>query len=81
MTTNAKKISLLEPSILVPAIGDSFRKLDPRTLARNPVMFAVEIVAAAATLLFLRDLLESLEWLDDLDAPMPHEEQPSSFHH
>jgi K+-transporting ATPase ATPase B chain len=56
MTTNAKKISLLDPSILVPAIGDSFRKLDPRTLARNPVMFAVEIVAAAATLLFLRDL-------------------------
>ncbi|NYD43261.1 glutamate decarboxylase [Nocardioides panaciterrulae] len=31
--------------------------------------------------LFLRDLLESLEWLDDLVAPMPHEEQPSSFHH
>jgi K+-transporting ATPase ATPase B chain len=56
MTTNAKKISLLEPSIVVPAIGDSFRKLDPRTLIRNPVMFAVEIVAAAATLLFLRDL-------------------------
>jgi len=56
MTTNAKKISLLEPAILVPAIGDSFRKLDPRTLIRNPVMFAVEIVAAAATLLFLRDL-------------------------
>ena len=56
MTTKAKKLSLLEPSIVVPAIGDSFRKLDPRTLIRNPVMFAVEIVAAAATLLFLRDL-------------------------
>jgi K+-transporting ATPase ATPase B chain len=56
MTTKAKTLSLLEPSIIVPAIGDSFRKLNPRTLARNPVMFAVEIVAAAATLLFLRDL-------------------------
>ncbi|HUL05296.1 MAG TPA: potassium-transporting ATPase subunit KdpB, partial [Candidatus Acidoferrum sp.] len=56
MTTKAKKLSLLEPSIVVPAIGDSFRKLNPRTLIRNPVMFAVEIVAAAATLLFLRDL-------------------------
>jgi len=31
--------------------------------------------------LFLRDLVNALEWLDDLDAPMPHEEQPSSFHH
>jgi len=57
MTTQAKKISLLEPAIVVPAIGESLRKLDPRTLARNPVMFAVEIVAAAATILFLRDLL------------------------
>ena len=56
MTTKAKKLSLLEPSIVVPAIGDSFRKLNPRTLIRNPVMFVVEIVAAVATLLFLRDL-------------------------
>jgi K+-transporting ATPase ATPase B chain len=57
MTAQAKKIALLDSSIVVPAIGDSFRKLDPRTLARNPVMFAVEIVAAAATILFARDLL------------------------
>jgi potassium-transporting ATPase ATP-binding subunit len=56
MTTKANKISLLEPSIVVPAIGDSFRKLDPRTLMRNPVMFAVEIVAAVSSVLFLRDL-------------------------
>jgi K+-transporting ATPase ATPase B chain len=57
MTSKSKKISLLEPSIVVPAIGDSFRKLDPRTLIRNPVMFAVEIVAAVATILFVRDLV------------------------
>jgi K+-transporting ATPase ATPase B chain len=57
MTTKAQKVSLLEPSIIVPAIGDSFRKLDPRTLARNPVMFAVEIVAAVSTILFVRDLI------------------------
>jgi K+-transporting ATPase ATPase B chain len=57
MTTKANKVSLLEPSIIVPAIGDSFRKLDPRTLARNPVMFAVEIVAAVSTILFVRDLI------------------------
>jgi high-affinity K+ transport system ATPase subunit B len=54
MTTKAKRVSLLESSIVVPAIGDSFRKLDPRTLVRNPVMFAVEIVAAAATLRKMR---------------------------
>ncbi len=31
--------------------------------------------------LFLGDLLGALEWLDHLDAPMPQEKQPSSFHH
>jgi glutamate decarboxylase len=31
--------------------------------------------------LFLRDLRASLAWLDDLQGPMPHEEQPSTFHH
>ena len=57
MTTKAKRIPLLDPSIAVPAIADAFRKLDPRTLIRNPVMFAVEVVAAVSTLLFIRDLL------------------------
>jgi glutamate decarboxylase len=31
--------------------------------------------------LFLRDLRDATRWLDHLDAPMPHEDQPSSFHH
>jgi glutamate decarboxylase len=31
--------------------------------------------------LFLRDLRAAVEWLDDLESPMPREEQPSNFHH
>ena len=31
--------------------------------------------------LFLRDLRSAIEWLDDLESPMPREEQPSGFHH
>jgi len=31
--------------------------------------------------LFLRDLRAATAWLDGLTAPMPHEEQPSGFHH
>ncbi|MDX6239609.1 MAG: glutamate decarboxylase [Kribbellaceae bacterium] len=31
--------------------------------------------------LFLRDLRVAVDYLDDLAAPMPREEQPSSFHH
>ncbi|HUZ90842.1 MAG TPA: potassium-transporting ATPase subunit KdpB [Methylocella sp.] len=49
--------SLFDPAIIVPAIGDSFRKLHPRILARNPVMFVVEIVTVLTTILYLRDLL------------------------
>ena len=31
--------------------------------------------------LFLRDLRDAVDWLDDLESPMPHQEQPSGFHH
>ncbi len=50
-------LSLLEGSLLVPAIWASFRKLNPRTLAKNPVMFVVEIVSVLTTLFFIRDLV------------------------
>jgi potassium-transporting ATPase ATP-binding subunit len=50
--------TLTDTSILFPAIGDSFRKLDPRHMIANPVMFVVEIVATLTTFLFLRDLIE-----------------------
>jgi len=39
----AQKISLWNPDILRQAILDSFRKLDPRVMMKNPVMFVVEI--------------------------------------
>jgi glutamate decarboxylase len=31
--------------------------------------------------LFLRDLRTAISWLDNLQSPMPHEDQPSTFHH
>ncbi|WP_158811465.1 potassium-transporting ATPase subunit KdpB [Beijerinckia sp. L45] len=49
--------SLFNPALLVPAIGGAFKKLDPRDLAKNPVMFVVEIVATLTTVLYLRDLV------------------------
>src|SRR3978361_2245837 len=49
--------AMLDPAILLPAIGDTFRKLDPRVMWRNPVMFVVEVVATLTTVLFLRDLV------------------------
>src|ERR1700675_2584509 len=56
MAVQAKSLSLYDPSILGPAVGDAVRKLHPATLGHNPIMFAVETVSAATTILFVRDL-------------------------
>ncbi|MFZ1109211.1 MAG: potassium-transporting ATPase subunit KdpB [Rhodomicrobium sp.] len=53
----ASKATIADPKILIPAIGASFKKLDPRALAKNPVMFVVEVVALLTTVLFVRDLV------------------------
>jgi K+-transporting ATPase ATPase B chain len=50
------RTSMLDPAILVPALRESFVKLDPRRMIRNPVMFVVEVVAALTTVIFLRGL-------------------------
>ena len=46
---------LFDPPIVKRAIADSFRKLNPRTMLKNPVMFVVEVGAAITTILFARD--------------------------
>jgi K+-transporting ATPase ATPase B chain len=50
------RASALTRELLVPAIGDSFRKLSPRLQFRNPVMFVVLICSIATTLLWLQAL-------------------------
>ena len=39
----AEKTSLWNTQIMGQAIIDSFRKLDPRWMVKNPVMFVVEV--------------------------------------
>jgi len=46
---------LLDPALLAKSLPDALRKLDPRTLWRNPVMFIVEIGAVWSTVLTIRD--------------------------
>ncbi len=48
--------SIFDRSIIGAASVDALRKLDPRTMYRNPVMFIVEIGSVLTTLIFLRDL-------------------------
>jgi len=44
-----KSVSVLDPKILWPAIGDSFIKLNPRLMVKNPVMFVTMVGAAIST--------------------------------
>jgi len=57
MTTHGTKpISIFDPRIMRPALIDSFKKLDPRTLWRNPVMFCVEIASIITLFTFVMSL-------------------------
>ncbi|WP_439272217.1 potassium-transporting ATPase subunit KdpB [Pseudochrobactrum sp. HB0163] len=53
--SQSKKSTLMDAKILLPAIGDAFRKLDPRILIKNPVMFVVAVVTLLTTVLFVKD--------------------------
>src|SRR5689334_1556265 len=50
-TDTAVKGGLLDPKMLWKSMPDALRKLDPRTLWRNPVMLIVEVGAVWSTVL------------------------------
>ena len=57
MSKRDKSQSLFDGAILRSALVESFAKLDPRQLMKNPVMFTVELVAVVATILTVRDIV------------------------
>jgi len=54
-STKAKQLSLLDPTIVRQAAVESLKKLAPRHVAKNPVMFVVEVGSLLTTILWLRD--------------------------
>ena len=62
----ATALSLFDRDIMKRAIADSFRKLVPQHVAKNPVMFVVEIGSLLTTLIFVRDLFHR----DSTTAPL-----------
>ncbi|MGE0406218.1 MAG: potassium-transporting ATPase subunit B, partial [Candidatus Korobacteraceae bacterium] len=56
MAELARKMSIWDPRIVRGAIGDSFRKLDPRIQFQNPVMFIVEVGSVITTLVWIQQL-------------------------
>jgi K+-transporting ATPase ATPase B chain len=57
MSRTPKSRTLGDPKLLGVAIVDSFRKLDPRVLYKNPVMFVVEVGALLTTIEWAYDVL------------------------
>jgi potassium-transporting ATPase ATP-binding subunit len=49
--------ALFERAIVGRAVTEAFKKLDPRVVAKNPVMFVVEVGSAVTTYFWLRGLL------------------------
>ncbi|RYY23855.1 MAG: K(+)-transporting ATPase subunit B [Sphingomonadales bacterium] len=43
--------SMFTPALVIPAIGDAFRKLAPRQLVKNPVLFVTAMVALLLSVL------------------------------
>jgi K+-transporting ATPase ATPase B chain len=56
--SQVRKQSLTDTKILARAVGDSFRKLDPRTMIKNPVMFVVEVGAVLTTIQLVWNAIE-----------------------
>ena len=54
----ATKRPLFDPPIVRRAIRDSFVKLAPRHMVRNPVMFVVLVGSVFTTVVLLRDLIQ-----------------------
>src|SRR6266516_1909322 len=48
---------LFDPEILRRATKESFVKLNPRLVAKNPVMFVVEVGAAVTTVFVIKDMI------------------------
>jgi K+-transporting ATPase ATPase B chain len=56
VNARATSSALFDREILKRAAWDSVRKLSPRQVARNPVMFVVEVASLLTTVMFVRDL-------------------------
>jgi len=52
-----EKMSLWNTKIMGQALVDAVKKLDPRGMVKNPVMFVVEVGSALTTLLLIGDVL------------------------
>ncbi|MFG1623960.1 potassium-transporting ATPase subunit KdpB [Kribbella sp. NPDC049227] len=54
---------LFDPKMLLTSLPDALRKLDPRVMVKNPVMFVVEVGAVASTIFAFTDSSVFVWWV------------------
>ncbi|MFI7059581.1 potassium-transporting ATPase subunit KdpB [Kribbella sp. NPDC050124] len=54
---------LFDPKMLLTSLPDALRKLDPRVMVKNPVMFVVEVGAVASTIIAVTDSSVFVWWI------------------
>lgn len=59
MTSKSAKTAIADPALILRAVSDAFRKLNPRHLMKNPVIFVTEVVAAVVTIAFINNLFHN----------------------
>ncbi len=65
MTKESKKQAIWNAQIVKRAILDSFKKLNPRKMMRNPVMFVVEVGSVLTTLQLIRGIIAPIPGVTD----------------
>ena len=61
MRTSVK--SIFDREIFLPAIGEAFKRLNPRTQVKNPVMFVTEVGALVTTIALFSHGTESASFI------------------
>nr|MBA3716093.1 potassium-transporting ATPase subunit KdpB [Pyrinomonadaceae bacterium] len=61
MAETTRKQAIWNGQIVRRAVVDSFRKLNPVTMAKNPVMFVVEVGSVLTTIQFIRGIVAPVE--------------------
>ncbi|WP_272949680.1 potassium-transporting ATPase subunit KdpB [Kribbella antibiotica] len=54
---------MFDPKMLLTSLPDAVRKLDPRVMVKNPVMFVVEVGAVASTVIAITDSTVFAWWI------------------
>jgi len=57
LRNRAPSRALIDPAIVIPAIRSAFVKLDPRVMAKKPVMFVLEMVTLLTTVILIKDVV------------------------